>query len=499
VLVLAAGGVYALAGKQIRRLIMGPKATYLAIESKGLKDDAADLVEDLVRIGNLPQQDEKGGTVLELAVELPGLTSDMDPAMVESLEKLTLDATYLYDRSADDPRYYTSLDLMTQGERLLTLDVYFEKDRIVLGLPDILDQYVFADNATLAGLAGSLDTGVDMAVSPTDMLNQAMSMDLGINQVEMEKSMNRLIDIVMDHIDDAEFKGGQTITAGSVSGRYDLYTVTITSDNMRLMLLELFKEIRDDDEIFNLAEKLYSLYAAADPEAAGTDGTVLTRTMWEESLDEVILELEDELDPDEKFTLVQKMYVDGKDDIRGREITITDNTGMQTAYLQYLNPVDGDKEGLLVEFDADGETGQLVATYTVKDDRKTGTASLTVAGSEVATATYSGLDAAVIDEKDYLLGEIEIEISDPSVDLPGNLVYKGTESGGKFSGELGIKDYAIAKIGYQEVPADSAIIPEYNDSNLVDANDQEALQGLMTEDVMNELTVIISKLGLPME
>ena len=501
VLVLAAGAVYALAGKQIRRLIMGPKATYLAIESKALKDDAADLVEDLVRIGNIQQQDEKGGTVLELAFELPGLASasSMDPAMIESLEKLSLDATYLYDRSESEPRYYTSLDLMTQGERLLTLDVYFENDRIVLGLPDVLDQYIFADSATLAGLTESMGTGIDMAESPTDLLNQMMSMDLGIDQAKMEKSMNRLIDIVMNHIDDAEFKGSQTMTAGSVSGRYDLYTITISSENMRLMFLDLFQEIRDDDEIFNLAAKIYNLYASADPEAAAMDGATLTRAVWEESLDELIVELEDELEPDEKFTLVQHLYVDGKDEIRGREITITDNTGTQTGYLKVMNPVDGDQEGFLMEYDADGETGQLTASYTVKDDRKTGTASLTVAGSEVAKATFSGLDAAVIDEKDYLLGEIEIEISDPSAGLPGNLIYKGSESGGKFTGELGIKDYAVAKIGYQEIPADSATIPEYNATNLVDANDQEALQGLMTEDVMNELTVIISKLGFPME
>ena len=500
-LVLAAGAVYALAGKQIRRLIMGPKATYLAIESKALKDDAADLVEDLVRIGNIQQQDEKGGTVLELAFELPGLASasSMDPAMIESLEKLSLDATYLYDRSESEPRYYTSLDLMTQGERLLTLDVYFENDRIVLGLPDVLDQYIFADSATLAGLTESMGTGIDMAESPTDLLNQMMSMDLGIDQAKMEKSMNRLIDIVMNHIDDAEFKGSQTMTAGSVSGRYDLYTITISSENMRLMFLDLFQEIRDDDEIFNLAAKIYNLYASADPEAAAMDGATLTRAVWEESLDELIVELEDELEPDEKFTLVQHLYVDGKDEIRGREITITDNTGTQTGYLKVMNPVDGDQEGFLMEYDADGETGQLTASYTVKDDRKTGTASLTVAGSEVAKATFSGLDAAVIDEKDYLLGEIEIEISDPSAGLPGNLIYKGSESGGKFTGELGIKDYAVAKIGYQEIPADSAIIPDYNATNMVDANDQEALQGLMTEDVMNELTVIISKLGFPME
>lgn len=496
VVALAAGAAYALAGRQIRRLILGPKASYLAIESSNLKDNTADLVDDLVRIGNVRTPDVKGGSSIELAVELPGLAAGMDPALVESLQKLSLNATYLYDRSEADPRYYTSLDLLTQDEKLLTLDVFIEKDRIVLGLPDILDSYVFADSTALSGLAGSLGTGIDMTGSPTDLLSGIMSLNLEIDQAKMESSLNKLIDIVMKHIDKAEFSGSQAITAGSVTGKYDRYTITITSENMRLMFIELFETIRDDDELFNLAAKVYGLYASADPAAAAADGAVLTRETWEKTLNDTISSLKEEPAPEDAFTLVHQMYVDNKDQVRGREITILDNTGKQTGHLQYLNPVDGDKEGLLIAYEGDVDSGKLVADYTVKDERKTGQATLTVADKEILTATFSGLDAVVIDEKDYLLGDVEIEVKDPSVSLPGNLIYKGSESGGKFTGELGLKDYAIAKIGYQEIPATSAVIPEYDSTKLVDANDQEALQGLMTEDVMNQLTTIMSKLGL---
>ncbi|MDW7659382.1 MAG: zinc ribbon domain-containing protein, partial [Bacillota bacterium] len=80
VVLAVAGGVTALvAGKQIKRLLMGPKATYLAIEGVALKQQTDDMLTELVKYGNTGTRDPKGGMDLELKVSLEAEKLGIDP------------------------------------------------------------------------------------------------------------------------------------------------------------------------------------------------------------------------------------------------------------------------------------------------------------------------------------------------------------------------------------------------------------------------------------
>ena len=324
-----------------------------------------------------------------------------------------------------------------------------------------------------------------------------MSMDLAIDEKKMNASINGLIDIVMDHIDEAEFTGGQTLKAGGMSGKYDLYTVTISSENLRQMMIKLLETIKEDDEIFNLVSKFSEMSAVAD--SGLIEGGVLTRTQYEDGLDEALEDLRQEPKPEEAFTLIQKVYVDSKDEVRGRDIIVLDSKDKQTGHLQYLNPVDGDKEALLITFEADQQDSMMMlAEYTVANEAKTGTATLTVGKEQMAKAVFSRLDAVVINGNDYLLGEFEIEVLDKTAEVPGKIFYKASETGGKINGELGVRNFASVKFGYEEIAADKVSIPAIDEKKLINAADQDALAGLMTADTMKELTDIMSKIGMDM-
>jgi hypothetical protein len=82
-----------------------------------------------------------------------------------------------------------------------------------------------------------------------------------------------LIDIVMDHIDEAAFDSKQTVKAGKVSAEYDSYTITLSSENMRLMMLELLETIRDDDEIYNLIDQIARKMSSVSSGMSGLDTT----------------------------------------------------------------------------------------------------------------------------------------------------------------------------------------------------------------------------------
>ncbi len=500
VLVLAGGAVYALAGKTIKRMILGPKAMYLSIESKQLKDDASDLVEDLVRIGNISENDIHGGSRINLGVSMPGLSDEMamDPVLIEALENLSLTVTSMYDRSESDPRYFTSVDLLTQEERLLTLDMYLENDRMVLGLPDILTSYVLVEGSTLSDLMTSFDSPVALD-DPFSLVNDMLETDLDIDEAALEKSMHRLIDIVMEHIDEAAFDSKQTVKAGELSVAYDSYTITLSSENMRLMMLELLETIRDDDEIYNLIDQIARKMSSVSSGMSGLDTYGISPEDWEEELNSAIEELEEEVDPEDEFSLLYTVYVDSKDEIRGRDLVVFDDKDNETGHLQLLNPVDGEQEALLIAFEDEYDNFLLVADYEEVDEKRTGSATLDVGGETVATATFSDLDAVVVDEQDYLVGELEVTVEDETAGIPGPIYYSGTMTGGAFSGEIGVRDYLSVYLGYEKLGSADADIPPYSEGDLVDVSNEEALAALFNEDAMNELYEIMSKIGLNME
>ena len=273
---------------------------------------------------------------------------------------------------------------------------------------------------------------------PFSMVNDMLETDLDIDEAELEKSMHRLIDIVMEHIDEAEFASKQTIKAGQVSAAYDSYTITLSSENMRLMMLELLETIRDDDEIYNLIDQIARKMSSVSSGMSGLDTYGISPDDWEDELNEAIADLEEEIEPEDEFSLLCTVYVDKNDEIRGRDLIVRDSKDQETGHLQLLNPVDGEQEGLLIAFEDEYDRFRLVADYKEVDEKRTGTATLEVDDETVAAATFSGLDMVVVDEQDYLVGKLEITVEDDSAGIPGPIYYSGAMTGGAFSGEIGV-------------------------------------------------------------
>eukprot|EP00825_Cyclidium_porcatum_P005477 TRINITY_DN12669_c0_g1_i3.p1 TRINITY_DN12669_c0_g1~~TRINITY_DN12669_c0_g1_i3.p1 ORF type:complete len:125 (+),score=13.50 TRINITY_DN12669_c0_g1_i3:192-566(+) len=97
-------------------------------------------------------------------------------------------------------------------------------------------------------------SGMDAATTGSAVLifKSMFSLDLGIDEAKMKDSLNDVIDIMLDNIDEAEYKANQTLEAGDVSAKYDLYTVTVQEEGAKQMFLDIFKLIRDDEQFYNL-------------------------------------------------------------------------------------------------------------------------------------------------------------------------------------------------------------------------------------------------------
>ncbi len=498
VLAIAGTATFFLAGKQIKRLILGPKASYLAIEGQALKQDATDLVDDLVQLSG-QNKAGKGGSSIELNLDLNEDKLGLDPTTAAALENITFDTTFIYNRESGDPRYYANVDLKAKDEKLLTLQAFIEQDKVVVGLPGILNQYIVAQGDELSQILGMTGADTTSADSSLAALKQIFSMDMNIDQPELQKSLHKLIDIVLAHIDDAAYQGGQTLKAGDVSAQYDLYTITLSSKNARKMMLELCKAMQDDEQIYNLAGLIYeasSLSGTASAEGAAASGA-LTLDAYQASLDQMIQEFSAEETEGSGFTIVQKLYVDGNDQIFGRDIVITGESGEEMGHFVYSHPVAGEKESLVISYESGTDSASFESSFTNKNGKKTGTAVLSSGGSPVLSLNFTDLMQKTFGSRDYLLGSLELTTSSSgSAALPGAITYNGREENGRLWMDLGLADYGSLKIGYQELAAGAAAIPSYNADNLVSASDSEALQGLMTEDVMAQLSEIMTKLGL---
>ena len=495
VIALAAVAAFAFAGDTVRRLILGPKASYLAIEGRSLKSDADEWIDDLVRIGNIEADEVRGGAIIGLSADLDGMSDELDPMLLDALDALSIQLTTLYDRDEAAPESYTAIDLQTSGERLLTLELYLEEEQMVIGLPDIFDSLILVDDTSLQDTLDLAAVDMPEKVSPIDLLLNLMTTDLAVDEKEMAKSVYQLIDIVLEHIDEASYENRQIIEAGAVSGTYGAYTISISSESLQNMMLALMEQIRDDETFYDLYLNLYDQLdegVSLDELTESSDA----RDLWDDFFTEAIDEISTEIEPEDEFTLIQTIYVDGKGEIRGRQVTILNELAETDMTLTLLQPVDGKHEGLLIELEDDTNSFSFLAEYENDQELKTGEATLIVADERVLNATFTDLDAVVIDDQDYLVGQLRVDVLDESADLPGPIVYSGTYDDNVFSTRLGVEDTLMVMIDYEKIAAANAGIIPYDQAKLIRADDQDALMGLMTEDAVNELLDILSRLGL---
>lgn len=498
VVVLAGGATYIFAGRTIRRLILGNKATYVALESEQLRKNAADMVEMLVDMGNRTEQSDIGGQVVELQFDLSDSQQFMDPSTLAVLENITWRTRTLYDRQSGSDRYFGALDILTGNEELLKIEGYYDDSQLIIGLPGILDKFIWAQGSELDELTQDVEMEVGDVDQSLSMLNQFMNMDLGIDEPELKNSLYEIIDIILDHIDEAEFESKQELRVGSVYNEYDKYTITIEQESARQMMINIFEVLRADTEIFNLVNEFIIFSTTMDPYAYEYDefseGEPISWDDWQFNLDSMIDELND-LDEDEDITIVQSIYVDKDDQIAGREIQLIDNLEDTVTNISIYHPVMNDQEALLVQVETEWETMELRNIYTRDDEKLTGNLSLTTDDVDTLQIEYSDYQRTELGSRTYVLGEFNISMPANDTGMPTSINYRGSLNQDQFVMDLGIPDLGSIKIGYQEITPDQVVFPTYQADVLVSMSDEEALYGLMTEDVMDRLYSIAMELG----
>ena len=118
--IIAAGALTAaFAGRDVLRMVRGPKKSYIAAETKQLKEYTADLVSAMIKEN--AGDTEKGGRIVDLNLDLNASAMGMDPSLQTTLQNIVIRNTFMYDDNSES-RIYNKLDFVVGDEDVLTLE-----------------------------------------------------------------------------------------------------------------------------------------------------------------------------------------------------------------------------------------------------------------------------------------------------------------------------------------------------------------------------------------
>lgn len=498
VIALAGGGTYMLFGKQLRRSLMGPKAAYLEIEGNALKDNAADLIETLVKYGN-KDVNEKGGFDMSLQLALDATALELDPQISTVFDKLRIKNSMMYDRSGDSPLVYDKLELLAVAEHLVDIELLYGDDQLVIRVPEIFDEYLVTDTG---GLTDSLDTSgisigdIDLSEfsSYAGLLTGTGALDLGIDEQELNRTMSKIINIILAHIDTCELKTGQTLTAGSVSATYDLYDMSISKDSARAMITEILELLQDDQEFYNLYKRIAGTISGE------SESGEYTLEQYQADIQQAIDDIADGSNDDGDFTIHQLLYVNSQDEVVGRDLTVIDDTDTVQLHIQYAQPADGSNEAYLLSLDTETESFSFLADYTVSGDKKTGQATISSMGSDLLTIDFKDYVHIKSDKSDKILGNFVCTIVDPasiSEGMPSQFTLDISESGDETVFKVAVPDMLDLQLNYAEIADRDVQIPSFTDgATRVDISDSTAMEAVMDTETQDKIMAIMEKLGI---
>ena len=269
----------------------------------------------------------------------------------------------------------TDLGLGINGTHLVTASVIMDMDNqlIYIGLPELHDTYLQLDLAELYGEDMSAMMAENMAMSPelTQRLMEAMP-----TGEQIEELINTYFGILLDEMTDVE-KATETVKLDGLEQDLLVMTAKLSQKDVLKIAEKILKEARKDKTIEDILDSM-ELYMNEMSE--GYSESYDLHDMFVETVDEALAELESVMEEAEggKFLTIET-FLDSKDNVAGRAITISvDDTKVKGHYITVT-------EGNKFAFEAELATVEISGEGTIKDGKRTGSYTLTVADTDYVT------------------------------------------------------------------------------------------------------------------
>ncbi len=308
--------------------------------------------------------------------------------------------------------------------------------------------------------------GVNMG--DTGMSANQMNQILGALPSEelIERVLDKYINLVLKNVDGVN-RTQEKVELGGLSQQCHVLKVRINEEDALRIVKAVLTEARNDADIKTIIEKMAPVIAN---DASGSN----TYAQFQSAVDEALASLEEETVEDPESYILLTTYTDLKNKVIGRRIALPDNQGE----MSYLLITEGKDFAMEAEF---GPQASVTGTGTVKNDKYTGT----------FTVSASGMEALIVETEELYLAEsadgvmsgtVRMELgSTIAANAPAYLQGASVEmkiNSSKVESEVELKvnlqGETYVTITAASHPIDASGITEPSTS--IDVNDQAALQ-----------------------
>ena len=320
------------------RSFMKPESYYQYVEKKNTKTFAKN-VSEIYNNGFLENVAVTGGKGrISMYVDIDNKAREFLTEQTEMDFSWLKKAEFVLENNVRDEKAALTLELILNDQSIATVDLIEDsKNGDILGrIPLISDEYFSTNLSELLGGASQYgsniddDFGYNYSNRSIDNLFGTTSKVKGAlpDSETVQKILSRYIEILLNSVDKAD-KGSSELTAAGVSAIYNTIEIKIDDDIIQNVVKNICKELVKDKDIKKIINDIEN---AIDEE------------LYDDFID-LINELADEADDiklDENINMI--LWVNGKGEVAGREITIGDYR------LKYAMPISGKDFGFELSY-----------------------------------------------------------------------------------------------------------------------------------------------------
>lgn len=491
VVVLGAGGgiaAYSLSDfvkNQVKLRVSKPENYYAWVTEKNSADFSTALS---TKYGETIKSTEKGN---KSAVSVKwDISDDVKNYLIE--EAFGSDASYMDDDSqklldiinnlnsaklgvitdSKDAAVSSSAYLEVNDERLFTFENALELEPFsqFYRIPELNEQWLGVDMSSVMDdeeIKDLLDSYKKFMEDPGSVLSPE----------ELEKEIDRYVGVWNSSTEDVTIEKKEEVQIADITVNYTVATVEVDAEKARVIAENFINSAKEDEILRGIM----------------TDRTgAVTNEEFDEALNGVLEEMKDLDDGDGK--MIVKTYIDPKGDIRGVNISYTDDE--ENIEFNFMTGRDGDQ--IRGEFFVkEGGTEDFRIDLNAVDDNKkyTGDIDLKTDG-ETVSVEFKELEA-VDEEKGYVNGTITFVIPDTD---PIVLALSSDGKSQKISTDIVVEkmdcgkitlEFSVDEVGDPQIPSkkDAFMVdPEDPDFEITDYVSEENINGFISD--------TLTKLGL---
>ena len=387
--------------------------------------------------------------------------------------------------TASDLHYTQITFVPVVGEvELFTLDVIYDmqEQKVLVGVPEMNSTYMI--NAANVDMETALASPIDQEI--IDAFIEAMPTEQTVN-VLLRKYIKTALSAIKTVSRDTEKVTIEGITQECTVLETQLNAITYID-----MAIAVLQEAKQGADLYSIVEQI-SGFVAPNEE-------IPSKSEWGAEIDNLISALEEEKAAvDTESEVTWKIYLNNKDRLIGFASEVSD-TGESARYVTVRS---GKKFASELNV---GNMFVLVGSGTEKNNKINGEFSLLASGMEMATFEITDFDSKKLDNNE-LSGTVrvkasklisELVFSTPTgMDLTIDVVFKDEYADGGLGVYVYMSEELVGGIGMNvDQLMDYAIdIP----SELVDANDEAAMEEWLGNINFDQITENMTKAGVPQE